>query len=325
MRSLVLALNPSIDVEWRLKHVQWEEKNDVQSQRRWAGGKGVNVARWLKHLGGKPQLLLPLGGHAGDELAGYLRAEKIPAKIIRLRESTRVNIIVTTDAGRQMRFNPPGPKLSCHEWDEILKSVELHLKRTCGGQGRLRAKAPHPSFGHPLPIKWGEGRSEGVLILSGSLPRGVPVTAYAQFIRLARRFGVRTLLDCEGPALTAAVKARPFLAKPNEPELAQWWRKPLRPEAEIVRAARALSEQTRGWVFVSRGPKRSLLVNVAENFQAFAAPTRVKPRNTVGAGDALLAGVAKEIERGSLPVDWLHAGLSVGTSATQCQPGCLQP
>src|SRR5262245_56717102 len=88
-RALVLALNPSIDAEWRVNDVLWEEKNNVQSERRWAGGKGINVARWLKHLGGQPQLLLPLGGKTGDELAGYLRQEKIPAQAIRLREATR--------------------------------------------------------------------------------------------------------------------------------------------------------------------------------------------------------------------------------------------
>src|ERR1043165_4308390 len=91
MPALVLALNPSIDAEWRVDDVLWEEKNNVHSERRWAGGKGINVARWLKHLGGKPQLLLPLGGKTGSELAGYLRAEKIPTHIIRLGEPTRVN------------------------------------------------------------------------------------------------------------------------------------------------------------------------------------------------------------------------------------------
>ena len=56
--ALILALNPCIDAEWRVDDVLWEEKNNVQSERRWAGGKGVNVVRWLKHLGGKPLLLL---------------------------------------------------------------------------------------------------------------------------------------------------------------------------------------------------------------------------------------------------------------------------
>src|ERR1041384_1895883 len=126
--TLVLALSPSIDAEWRVDDVLWEEKNNVRSERRWAGGKGINVARWLKHLGGQPQLLLPLGGKTGAELAGYLRAEKIPARIVPLREATRVNVIVTTKAGRQMRFNAPGPKLSRREWGEVLKNVEHILE-----------------------------------------------------------------------------------------------------------------------------------------------------------------------------------------------------
>ena len=129
MFALILALNPSIDAEWRVEDVLWEEKNNVHSERRWAGGKGINVARWLKQLGGKPQLLLPLGGQTGLELGGYLQAENLPANIIRLREPTRVNVILTTNGGRQMRFNPLGPKLSPREWRGILNGVKRELVR----------------------------------------------------------------------------------------------------------------------------------------------------------------------------------------------------
>lgn len=291
--TLILALNPSIDAEWRVDDVRWEEKNNVHSERRWAGGKGINVARWLKFLGGKPQLILPLGGKTGDELSGCLRMEKIRAQVIRLRELTRVNVIVTTNAGRQMRFNPLGPKLSQNEWSAVLKCVARELPRA------------------------------DLFILSGSLPRGVPVTAYAQLLRLARRFEVRTLLDCDGPAFAAAVKARPFLVKPNEHELAQWWCKPLRSQKAIIHAARALSEETRGWVLVSRGAKRSVLLNAPENFRAFAVPQRVKPRNTVGAGDALLAAAARQIQNGAPPQKWLEFGLKIGSAATQRMAGKL--
>ena len=297
--ALVLALNPSIDAEWRVDDVLWEEKNNVHSERRWAGGKGINVARWLKQLGGKPQLFLPLGGQTGVELAGYLRGEKLPANIIPLREPTRVNVILTTKGGRQMRFNPLGPKLSSREWRRILKGVKQELARSS-----LRKKTAEP-----------------LLVLSGSLPRGVPVTAYAQFIRLAHRYGVKTLLDCDGSVLAAAIKARPFLVKPNEHELAQWWGKPLRTETDILHAARALSGVMRGWVLVSRGARRSLLLNAAEGYQNFAVPRRVPPRNTVGAGDALLAGVAREIQLGRAPEEWLRRGVEVGTQATQMPAG----
>lgn len=99
--------------------------------------------------------------------------------------------------------------------------------------------------------------------------------------------------------------------------------RPLRTEMEMVRAAKALSEATRGWVLVSRGAKRSLLINATENFQMFARPRCVQPRNTVGAGDALLAAVAHQIQGGTPPERWLAAGLAVGTAATQCLPGHL--
>jgi fructose-1-phosphate kinase PfkB-like protein len=111
--------------------------------------------------------------------------------------------------------------------------------------------------------------------------------------------------------------------KPNEHELAQWWRKPLRSETELVRAARALSDQTGGWVLVSRGAKRSLLVNYRERFQCAAAPPRVRTVNTVGAGDALLAAVARQLQLGAPSREWLLSGVSVGSAATQYSAGQL--
>ncbi len=291
MRPLILALNPSIDAEWRVTRTLWEEKNIVVSERRWPGGKGVNVARWLRFLGCHPCLLLPLGGPTGAELAHQLRHEKITAQIFPIRESTRVNVIVTPTSGRQLRFNPVGPKLSAADWRRLFKTVELQLTKT------------------------------SVLILSGSLPREASAEVYARLVRLANRARVKTLLDCDGAALAAAVEAGPFLVKPNEPELAQWVGKSLRSDAAVRRAALAMSRSTGGWVLVSRGAKGGLLVNVAEGFLQSERTPPVRTLNTVGAGDALLAAVARQIDRGTLPGDWLRAGVAAGTAATQCPAG----
>ena len=210
MRPLILALNPSIDAEWRVARTLWEEKNNVLSERRWPGGKGVNVARWLGFLGGKPRLLLPLGGSTGAELSAQLRREKISSQIIPVQESTRVNVIVTPNVGRQLRFNPAGPKLSAAEWRRIFQSVQARLPQA------------------------------SLLILSGSLPREAPLTVYARLVRQAHGAKVRTLLDCDGAAFAAAVKTGPFLVKPNEPELAQWHGGLLRSEASVFSPAIAV-------------------------------------------------------------------------------------
>jgi fructose-1-phosphate kinase PfkB-like protein len=97
----------------------------------------------------------------------------------------------------------------------------------------------------------------------------------------------------------------------------------LRSEREIIRAAGALSRQTRGWVLVSRGGKRSLLLNQSLRFQSFATPRRVKPRNTVGAGDAMLAAVARQIQLGAPPLKWLQYGVKIGSAATKRAAGQL--
>lgn len=291
MRPLVLSLNPALDIEWRTDGIRWEEKNAIQSEVRWAGGKGVNVARWLRLLGSKPQLVLPLGGENGRELAASLRQERLPARVIRLREPTRANVVITDPSGRQMRFNRAGPRLHPGEWRKIQEIVRENISHA------------------------------GLLILSGSLPRGVPVIAYARFIRQAHRLGVRTLLDCDGEAFAAAVWEHPFLVKPNEHELAQWRRCPLRTETEVVAAARALSEVTRGWVLVSRGAKSGLLIHAGERVCLRAIPPRLKPLNRLGAGDALLAEAARQIECGFPPEEWLRQGLAAGSAATQCGAG----
>src|SRR5436190_16517345 len=325
MRLCVVALNPAIDAEWRVDDVLWEEKNVVHSQRRWPGGKGPNVARWLKFFGTDSELLIPLGGVTGREMASGLRAwrdelrespiaekksgthEKgsgtrvarpsIPntprLRIIPLREETRVNVVVTTARGRQMRFNPPGPVVSAREWQKILRSVQQVLKR---------------------------GAS---LVLSGALPRGIPPNAYAQLIEQAHLAGRQTFLDCDGAALAIAVKAKPFFVKPNLHELSGWAGRSLRGQKATVAAARALSRVTEGWVLVSLGEEGALLVNARENYCECARAPRVQVLNTVGAGDAMLAGAATAVGRGEDASEWLRAAVAAGTAATQSEAGRL--
>ena len=289
--QLVVSLNPAVDVEWRVDTVRWEEKNQVLLERRWPGGKGINVARWLAHLSGRPHLLIPLGGRNGDELRAGLREQGLRISTINLRESSRANVVVTTAAGKQLRFNPLGPKLSRREWNEVLATAAKHLDRA------------------------------NLMVLSGALPRGVPASAYAQLLRIANGRSAKAILDCDGAALCAGIAAKPFLTKPNEFELEQWWRKPLRTESTVIRAARALADATQGWVLVSRGPKGALLAGHGTVLACRAPAVRV--RNTIGAGDALVAAVAAHIER--TPEEWLSWGVATGTAATECSAGELAP
>ena len=119
----------------------------------------------------------------------------------------------------------------------------------------------------------------------------------------------------------AGIKARPFLTKPNEFELEQWWRKPLRTLAAVIRAARSLAESTGGWVLVSRGPRGALLAGRGKVFGCRAPDVRV--RNTIGAGDALVAAAAARLN--DAPEDWLRWAVATGSAATEQSAGELAP
>jgi 1-phosphofructokinase len=288
---LVVALNPSIDVEWRVDAVRWEEKNTILSERRWPGGKGVNVARWLQHLGCAPRLLLPAGGRNGEELLQGLKQAALQATSLKLPGETRANIIVTSAEGGQLRFNPAGPSLT-REWREFVSAFRRQLSKC------------------------------SLVVFSGSQPRSLHNDAYAQLITIAQRSGVRSILDCDGAPFKHGVRAKPFLVKPNVYELGSWCGCPLRTRSQIIGAARRLARQTGNWVLVSRGSKGGILLNASgKTFEAGAPSNSIV--NTVGAGDAMLAGFASSFLHDQSPADWLQDAIACGTAAVGCHAGIL--
>jgi 1-phosphofructokinase family hexose kinase len=290
-RFCVVSLNPAIDVEWRVDDLRWEEKNLITQQRRWAGGKGANVARWLNFLGGDCELLIPLGGNAGRELARHLRHDRIRAHVVAVSEETRTNVVITSATGRQMRFNQPGAQLNAANWRAIVTRTQNLARR------------------------------RAAIVLSGSLAPGLAPESYAKILRAVRSTGVRTFVDCDGETLKRAVRERPFLVKPNRHELSQWIGRSLPSLKKVREAAFEMSRVTRSWVLVSLSEDGLMLVNAAERFAERLCADHMDVVNTLGAGDATLAAAAHAVVRGAAPREWLRAALIAGTAATQLQPG----
>ena len=287
-KVLVVSLNPAIDCEWEVERVQWEEKNNILRERRWAGGKGSNVARWLRHLGAEAELLVPLGGDTGKELAGHLSAAKVRTHIVPLKQPTRVNVIVTARSGGQMRFNPLGPVLSRAEWATVIAKLKACCCET--------------------------------VIFSGALPRGVPANAYKVLARTVRKLGSVPVLDCDGDAFVAGIEAGPELVKPNEHELERWWGRPLR---DAFRAIASLSEKTGGWVVLSRGRDGALIWNSQARIGFSARAPKVHVKNTVGTGDAMLSAIVRRRQMSANPEEWIRWGVATGTAAAACEGGVL--
>jgi 1-phosphofructokinase len=125
-------------------------------------------------------------------------------------------------------------------------------------------------------------------VLAGSLPQGVSPAIYRQVIE--RLDGKKVILDSSGEALRLGVCARPWLIKPNTFELHELVGWPVETPAAILSAARGLMEQHAiASVVVSMGAEGAIFIDQAE--AVWAVPPAVEVRSTVGAGDALVAGI----------------------------------
>lgn len=294
MHTLIVSLNPAVDCEWVVEQFRPVEKNEVHSERRWPGGKGINVARWLRWAGGKPHLFVPVGGNPGQELVEGMDRERLATTTFPLREPTRVNVIVTQrQGGPQYRLNPLWPRFGPTEQRGVIRAIKTAMEKA------------------------------GIVVLSGALPRTLPKDTYAKLVRHARALGKPVVLDCDGEAFRLAVPEGPVLVKPNEVELAEWAGRGLETLEDIATAAQALSRASGGWVLVSLGPRGALLVHDQEAFKHLEPAPGVRVRNTVGAGDAMLAAVLLAMGRGLPPLEWLKRGVATGTAATQVPPGHL--
>jgi 6-phosphofructokinase 2 len=290
--ALVFALNPAVDCEWRVDAVRAGEKNEIVSEVRWPGGKGINVARWLRWLKIPARLFLPLGGVTGRELAAGLQREGIRFVRFPIPASSRVNVVVTPEAGPQYRFNQTVPRFN-----------RAMARRLVNRASQLAAR--------PGPV-----------VVSGTLAFGAPDDSYARIAAVAARVGNRFYLDCDRTPFRLALAHGPFLVKPNEHELAQWAGRSLPTLRDLLQAARALSRETGGWVLLSRGAKGAVLVRARDGicFQAAALPVSV--RNTVGAGDAMLAGAIAAVNPDD-PSGLLRWAVATGCAATEVAPGKL--
>lgn len=266
-RIVTLSLNPAIDQTAEVARFTAGQVNRVAWSRADAGGKGVNVAAFLAHAG-LPVTATGLLGEANEAPFNELFARKnIADCCVRLVGSTRVNVkIVDPELDQVTDINFPGlsPKV------EDLRQLEKVLDDLCEGHG------------------W--------FVLSGSVPAGVPETIYAELIDRLKRRDRRLLLDASGEPLAAAVGRGPDIVKPNIDELSELVGRPLAGEREVLAAARELVAGGIGLVAVSMGAKGALFVEADQAL--LALPPKVEVRSTVGAGDAMVAGILAGTLRG---------------------------
>lgn len=255
---VTLTLNPSLDRSIEVGKLVVGDVNRATSAHLDPGGKGVNVSRALLANGVASRAVVPCGGDEGGQLIRLLVAEGVDVRAVPITGNTRSNITITEPDGTTTKINEPGPLLSPDEFTAVIDQV-------------LSA-----------------GGDSGVVVVSGSNPPGLPVEAFAEFCRRVLLAGLGLVVDTSGPALREAARAGATLVKPNRDELAEVVRRPLLALRDVIDAAQELRSWGAGAVLASLGADGAVLVDAA-GVVAGDAPV-ARPRSSVGAGDALLAG-----------------------------------
>lgn len=271
-RVLAVALNPALDHTIEVNHLRPGDVNRALRMQVDVGGKGINVASCLADFGVASAVTGQIGRDNAIQFEALFQAKAIDNQCFYLDGLTRINTKLVDRANDETTdINMPGPTLSANEIEALLNRLLARMA------GLVSAGS------------W--------VVASGSLPPGWPADTYQRLIAHAHGLGARVLLDASGAALAAGIQAAPDILKPNRAELAELVGRPLADTAAVVAAARELLARDPGprTVVVSMGGDGALFIDATHTLLAQPLPTRLI--STVGAGDAMVAGiVAAQLE-----------------------------
>lgn len=261
MRAATVTFNPAIDETLRIEGFESGKVNRVQSFERHAGGKGVNVATFLADYGIGTSATGFLGERNDAVFTDHFARKGIGDRFVRIKGETRTGIkIIDTHSGETTDINYPGI---------VPGPAEIM---------RLGATVAELAEDHDL------------FVISGSVPAGCDPSIYREIVNLAKSRGRMTAVDTSGAALRHALEAKPDIVKPNIHELEEYTGSTFATMGELVACCRDFLAHGISLAVVSMGADGALFVNDTEALIAVAPVSRVA--STVGAGDAMVAGIA---------------------------------
>ncbi|MFQ5809953.1 MAG: 1-phosphofructokinase [Armatimonadota bacterium] len=283
-RIVTVTPNPGLDRTLTVPRIIFNQMMRATAVRLDWGGKGFNVSRALQALGVESVAMGFIGGATGQMLERGLSDMGIATDFVPIAGETRTNTVIT-DAGaeRYVKVNEPGPTVGAEELATFLDRARQRV------------------------------RAGDIWVLCGSLPPGVPPDFYAQLIALVQERGAKALLDTSGEPLRLGCAASLYLVKPNVGEAEEVTGQQIQSDADLLRAADFFLGQEIKLVALSLGADGLLLAS--KERAVWAGPPSVGVRNPVGAGDALLAGVAWALGRGLSLEETARWGVAAGTAA----------
>jgi len=267
----IVALTPNLSLDRTLRldrELTPGALHRVRELRELAGGKGVNLARAVRALGGEVTVAGFLAGWNGRKFRELAEGEGLDGIFEEVEGETRECHALQFRTEHPTEVNEPGPWVDLKAWRRLF--------------GRLPAS---------------------VIVVSGSLPPGLEMHEFAS---LLASFPTAPVVDSSGPALAAALDAKPALIAPNGAELGALMGK----EEATIEDAMAFHESLGTPVLLSLGAAGAAYIGAVR--VRVEAPT-VKATNPVGSGDCLLGAFLWARSRGSEIAEALRWGVAAGS------------
>ncbi|MBQ1518437.1 MAG: 1-phosphofructokinase [Ruminococcus sp.] len=272
-----VTFNPAIDYVVHTVEMRLGEVNRSSSEEMYFGGKGINVSIVLNELGTPSIALGFTAGFTGEAIENGINAMGIKSDFVRLKTgNSRINVKIK--AGEETELNGQGPHID----DEALEALFVKLDKLSDGD---------------------------TLVLAGSIPSSLPSDIYERIMQRLSDRKIRTVVDATNDLLLNVLKYKPFLIKPNNHELGEMFGVTLSEDEEIERYARKLKDMGAINVLISMAGDGAMLID--ENGKCHRCGVcKGKVRNSVGAGDSMVAGFLTGAQNG----DYEYA-LKLGTAA----------
>jgi tagatose 6-phosphate kinase len=262
---LIIALNPSIDRRYFINDFEAGKSYSAYEVEYTPGGSGLNTAKIIKSFNEPIKVTGFCGGRSGEYVRETLDHMGIEHDFITINDETRSRIAVLSGYGVQTEILEKSPSIS---GEEVLGFYELYKSMIQDAE---------------------------IICASGELPRGMPADIYRDLILMAKDQGKKFILDTSGEALKLGIKASPFLIKPSRNALEELMGFIMTSEAEMVKAARYITENGVEIAVISLG-KNGAIVLYGDYYYRVNVPS-IKAVNPAGAGDAMMAGLAVSLFR----------------------------
>jgi len=249
-----------------------------------AGGKGCNVSRAIKAMGGDTVAMVLVGGPTGRHVVDMLeKQDGVPTVPVWVDGLTRtITTVLEEPPHRQTAFFEPGPVTT-----EVERGRFLELFRETVTQAEL-------------------------VTLNGSAPDPALDTLYRDLLDIAHACKVPVILDAYGTIFAKALERGPFMVKPNVEELEQFLGEHVDTREQQWRAVDRLRGGGIELVVLSLGAEGALVASKEGCFHA--RPPRIEEVNPVGSGDALVAGFALGVTQRKNLTDTIRLGVAMGTA-----------